>query len=41
MIEIIIQVFGTTFAGIILICVVFTLGDYIIEDIKMKRKWED
>jgi hypothetical protein len=32
------QIFGMTFVSVIIICLVITVGDYIIQDIKMKRK---
>jgi hypothetical protein len=32
------QVFGMIFVGVIIVCLVITVGDYIIQDIKMKRK---
>ena len=38
MIELVAQVFGMTFVGVIIVCLVITVGDYIIQDIKMKRK---
>tara|TARA_R110002167_G_scaffold347839_2_gene558840 strand:- start:1401 stop:1517 length:117 start_codon:yes stop_codon:yes gene_type:complete len=38
MIEQVAQVFGMTFVGVIIVCLVITVGDYIIQDIKMKRK---
>ena len=31
-------IFGMTFVGVILICLVWTIGDYILEDIKLRRK---
>jgi len=37
MIDTIAMIFGMTFVGIILICLVFTIGDFIVRDIKMKR----
>ena len=37
MIETIAQVFGMVFVGIILVCIVITIGEYIEEDIKLKR----
>ena len=30
-------IFGMTFVGVILICLVWTIGDYIVQGIKMKR----
>ena len=36
--ETVAQIFGMTFVSIIVICLVVTIGDYIIQDIKMKRK---
>jgi len=36
--EIFAQIFGMTFVSVIIICLVVTVGDYIIQDIKMKRK---
>tara|TARA_R110000851_G_scaffold88962_1_gene194195 strand:- start:237 stop:353 length:117 start_codon:yes stop_codon:yes gene_type:complete len=38
MMEIFAQIFGMTFVGVIIVCLVITVGDYIIQDIKMKRK---
>ena len=38
MLETIVQFFGMGFVGLILCCVVFTFGGYIVEDIKLKRK---
>ena len=38
MLETIAQVFGMTFIGIIIICLVWTVASYITEDIKLKRK---
>ena len=32
------MIIGMTFVGVIVICLVVTVGDYIIEDIKLKRK---
>ena len=37
MVELIAQIFGMIFVGIILMCIVFTLGDYIIEDYKLRK----
>ena len=37
MIELIAQIFGMTFVGIILVCIVFTFGDYIIEDYILRK----
>ena len=37
MIETIAQILGTAFVGIILECIVFTFGDYIIEDYKLRK----
>tara|TARA_B100000131_G_C17565820_1_gene388756 strand:+ start:342 stop:464 length:123 start_codon:yes stop_codon:yes gene_type:complete len=37
MIETIAQVFGMVFVGIIIMCIVFTFGEYIIEDYKLKK----
>jgi hypothetical protein len=34
----IVSVFGMGFVGLILICLVATVGEYISEDIKLKRK---
>ena len=31
-------IFEMTFVGVILICLVWTIGDYILEDIKLRRK---
>ena len=38
MLETIVQFFGMGFVGLILCCVVFTFGGYIVEDIKLKRR---
>jgi hypothetical protein len=38
MIEQIAQVLGMTFVSVIIICLVWTIGDYIHQDIKIKRK---
>ena len=37
MVETIAQVFGMTFVCVILVCLVFTIGEYIREDIKSKK----
>ena len=37
MVETIAQIFGMTFVGIIIVCVVITFGDYIIEDYKLRK----
>ena len=37
MIELIAQIFGMVFVGVILVCIVITIGEYIEEDIKLKR----
>ena len=37
MVETIAQIFGMTFVTIIIACVVFTFGDYIIEDYKLRK----
>jgi hypothetical protein len=37
MVELIAQIFGMSFVGIILFCIVWTLGNYISEDIKFKK----
>ena len=35
--ELIVQIFGMSFACLILFCIVWTFGDYIIEGIKLKK----
>ena len=37
MIEIIAQIFGMVFVGVIIVCIVFTFGEYIIEDYKLRK----
>tara|TARA_R100000995_G_C3423640_1_gene95141 strand:+ start:542 stop:664 length:123 start_codon:yes stop_codon:yes gene_type:complete len=37
MIELIAQVFGMVFVCVILVCIVFTFGEYIIEDYKLRK----
>ena len=37
MTETVAQIFGITFIGTIIVCLVWTIGDYIIEDIKRKK----
>jgi len=37
MVEIIMQVFGLGMVGIIMVCIVWTFGTYIVEDIKRKK----
>ena len=37
MVELIAQIFGMVFVGVILVCIVITIGEYIEEDIKLKR----
>ena len=37
MIETIAQIFGMVFVGIIIVCVVITFSDYIIEDYKLRK----
>jgi len=32
------QIFGMTFVSIIIICLVWTVGDYIHQDIKIKKQ---
>jgi hypothetical protein len=32
------MIVGMTFVSVIIICLVFTVGSYIIEDVKLKRK---
>jgi Na+-transporting methylmalonyl-CoA/oxaloacetate decarboxylase gamma subunit len=34
----IVSVFGMGFVGLILVCLVVTVGEYITEDLKLKRK---
>ena len=38
MLETIVQFFGMGFVSVIIVCIVFTFGGYIVEDIKLKRK---
>jgi hypothetical protein len=37
MLELIAQIFGMTFVGVILVCLVYTVSEYIKEDIKSKK----
>ena len=37
MIETIAQVFGMIMVGTIIVCIVFTFGNYIIEDYKLRK----
>ena len=37
MIELIAQIFGMVFVGVIIVCIVFTFGEYIIEDYKLRK----
>jgi len=32
------MIVGMTFVGVIIVCLVWTVGSYITEDIKLKRK---
>ena len=41
MIETIAQIFGLTFVGIILICIVITFGSYIAESFSPNNKLEE
>ena len=37
MVELIAQIFGMVFVGVILVCIVSTFGTYIIEDYKLRK----